>query len=263
MQRGFKCLFVVALLFACFFISDRVNALSDDACGIIFSDKVVVTIKFETDGGRKVNDLNYCYDCGSSSFKLPTTSKEGYTFDGWYIDKGLTKKLDGIFIKDAYNSLIEFIPDEIGCDVKKVHTTLYAKWIKNGDTKENKITCDENKESVITINFETDGGKKIDALKICENCGDVRITLPEPKRENYIFLGWYLESEKLTKLPSGLINSSDVYIDMNLEEDDANDSCSTSQHGTLYARWVTQEEFIYLVTDIVDNNFYFISDLFN
>lgn len=258
MQKGFKFILLFSFFVSILLITEKVYAFSDKSCGIIFGKKIVVNIKFDTDGAQKINDLYYCYNCGSSKFKLPTPKRKGYKFDGWYTDKNYTKKLNNIFNKDEDGKMIEIIPDELGCNVTKAHTTIYAKWQKDGE-----VICTGINESDITIKFDTDGGEKVDPIKICENCDDIKITLPTPVKENNVFIGWYLEKNKLNKLPEGLVDSYDIYNDMDLIEENSNDNCSNNKYGKLYARWMTKEEFINSIIDLSDNTFHFASDLLN
>ena len=67
------------------------------------------TVKVETNGGTKVEDIKVPY---GKTIKEPTSTKEGYTFDGWYTDKELTTKWN---FKE----------------VVKADMTLYAKWVEN------------------------------------------------------------------------------------------------------------------------------------
>ena len=67
------------------------------------------TVKVETNGGTKVEDIKVPY---GETINEPTSTKEGYTFDGWYTDKELTTKWD---FKE----------------VVKADMTLYAKWKEN------------------------------------------------------------------------------------------------------------------------------------
>lgn len=75
------------------------------------------TIKFETNGGSSVKNQTVVKNNKVSSPVNPT--REGYVFDGWYTDKGLTKKYD--FDTKVTDSL-----------------TLYAKWVEK--TWENPFT---------------------------------------------------------------------------------------------------------------------------
>lgn len=67
------------------------------------------TIKFETNGGSKVDDVKV--ENGKSLAEPAAPTKNGFTFDGWYTDKELTKKYD--FSQKVTKSF-----------------TLYAKWIE-------------------------------------------------------------------------------------------------------------------------------------
>ena len=83
----------------------------------------------------------------------PKTSREGYTFLGWYFDESFSSKAS--------------FPLEITEDI-----TLYAKWEKN--------TYD--------VHFELDGGRGVSDLKT-----DRIETEPLPTKDGYTFLGWYFD----------------------------------------------------------------------
>ncbi|MDR6721560.1 putative repeat protein (TIGR02543 family) [Paenibacillus amylolyticus] len=68
---------------------------------------------FETNGGNVLNNLSVVYDTRLA--ELPTPTKEGYTFGGWYHDMALTNKWD--ITKDRVT--------------KDATLSLYAKWIAN------------------------------------------------------------------------------------------------------------------------------------
>lgn len=69
--------------------------------------KYVVT--FQTNGGSNVKAQNIAF--GSKASKPANPTRTGYTFKGWYSDKGLTKAYD-------FSTAV------------KANTTLYAKWAK-------------------------------------------------------------------------------------------------------------------------------------
>ncbi len=89
--------------------------------------------------------------------ELPTPSKDGFIFEGWYYDINLNDKVN---LGDPLNSNI----------------TLYANW--------QLITY--------TITFEVNGGSMISDLT--EQL-EVPLELPSPTKTHYIFEGWYLDSE--------------------------------------------------------------------
>lgn len=69
-------------------------------------------IHFEVNGGSDVESMTIEHN---GKISAPTTTREGYTFAGWYTNASLTKAFD--------------FDSEIKCDM-----TLYAKWHSNGAT---------------------------------------------------------------------------------------------------------------------------------
>ncbi|GGH10198.1 InlB B-repeat-containing protein [Paenibacillus segetis] len=69
------------------------------------------TVYFETNGGYVI--VNLSVENNSRLAELPTPTKEGFTFEGWYKDVALTKKWD-------------LLTDRVTKNIK-----LYAKWIVN------------------------------------------------------------------------------------------------------------------------------------
>ena len=83
-------------------------------------------ISFEVNGGESIDDSIVCATCGDAlSYKFPVAQREGYEFEGWYLEKELTNKIESL---DSIN--FENIFDSIGCDTGKMKATLYAKWKK-------------------------------------------------------------------------------------------------------------------------------------
>ena len=93
------------------------------------------TITYNVDGGTTVED-----GCGTTlPNPLPTPTKTGYTFDGWYTDQGLTQ---------------EATP---GAQITQ-NTTLYAKWTANTyiitlDANGGKFVKDGNESETIEIQY--------------------------------------------------------------------------------------------------------------
>lgn len=251
MKKYFSLMISILSVMVSFVFIENVYA-ADEFCGIELSDKVVVTIKFETNGGTEIKDLNYCMDCGVTHFKLPTPKRKGFIFEGWYADRNFKNKISVPFEKNKDAKLLSIVPDSIGCDVSKVHTTLYAKWTSDSE-------CSDS-SSNITINFETNGGKEISPIKICENCNSELMSLPTPVRDGYTFLGWYSQKDLLNKIPSEMVKPEEISENMKLE-DDNDDKCSFDRHGTIYARWIDKDGLERLIKDSIDNNLYFLKDI--
>ena len=109
-----------------------------------------ITISFDTDGGSKVEELIVKK---GEKVELPTTTKEGFTFEGWY--NGDTKVSEKVSFKR---------------DV-----TLIAHWISEG-------------AKTMTISFDSKGGSTVKDITF--EC-DKSFTLPKPTKKGYKFVGWY------------------------------------------------------------------------
>ena len=108
-----------------------------------------ITISFKTDSNDTIDDM--IIDSGST-IKLPTPTKKGYLFDGWYLDD---EKVDEntIFKKD---------------------TKLNAKWIDD--------------DKAFTVKFDSKGGSKVSNLVV--KCGN-NLNMPKnPTRNGYRFVTW-------------------------------------------------------------------------
>ena len=173
------------------------------------------------------------WDNTSAGIALPSTTKAGYTFEGWYEDSSLTKKVG--------NAGDEFIPT--------TNITIYAKWIADEYT----LTLDPNGGTVTptiisagfdtiitlpvptktyTVNFDTNGGNitggntqtisynflgwftdatsgtqktytkmpALDETLYAHWNASSTITLPTPTKTGYTFNGWYEEASLTTKV---------------------------------------------------------------
>lgn len=130
-------------------------------------------VKLDANGGKAVDAITVKE--GEAVSSLPDTTREGFTFDGWYT------AADG---GDKVTSL-ENVTDD---------TTLYAHWVAN----------------TYTLTFDSQGGDAIDA--ITSSAADEIKSLPAPNRENYLFEGWYTAAEggeKVTNLT--LVKDTTLY----------------------------------------------------
>ena len=117
-----------------------------------------ITITFDADGGEKVEDLVVKK---GTSFQLPETSKEGYTFMGWYNGSKL------------------YTDDDTATINKNI--VLTAKW----DKKEEEV-------KTLKVVFDSKGGSKVKDMTFnCDKDGVATIkNLPKSKRDSYEFLSW-------------------------------------------------------------------------
>ena len=114
------------------------------------------TVFFDVDNGTPVAAVTT-----SRIEKQPQTTREGYTFEGWYTDKNFTEKVA--------------FPYEV-----TRAQTLYAKWKKN----------------TYTVHFETDGGTAVRDMTV-----SVIESSPSTEKKGYTFDGWYADknfTEKVT-----------------------------------------------------------------
>lgn len=114
------------------------------------------TVFFDVDNGTPVAAVTT-----SRIEKQPQTTREGYTFEGWYADKNFTEKVAFPY------------------DVTRAQT-LYAKWEKN----------------TYTVHFETDGGTAVGDMTV-----SVIERSPSTEKKGYTFDGWYTDknfTEKVT-----------------------------------------------------------------
>lgn len=122
---------------------------------------VEITITFDADGGEKVDDMTI--EKGKS-FQLPSTTKEGYTFEGWY------------------NGSVLVTDDDT--DKLEKDTLLTAKWVKEDEPK--------TEVKTLTVSFDSNGGSKVSELKFkCSSDGAATLkNLPKPKKDSYEFRAW-------------------------------------------------------------------------
>ena len=118
----------------------------------------------------------------NEAIELPEDpTKEGYTFDGWYIDDGSWKK--------------PFVEDTIVSNYIFYNTSVYAKF--------NVVTY--------SITYNTLGGNHNNPETY--NVTD-EILLTDAENEGYAFVGWYLDPEytqKIDTIPEGTIGDLTLY----------------------------------------------------
>ena len=103
---------------------------------------------------------------------------------------------------------------------------IFKEWQLNGnaydfDTKVNNdivLTAKWIKEEYVTINFNTNSNFDIESIKILK--GDIIKELPTPNKENFEFIGWYLDNE--------LYSIDEVYSDITLNAEYKNNKINTT-----------------------------------
>ncbi len=127
---------------------------------VVFDMDLSFVLSFNTNGGNSLSPITV-YNSQINNSNLPIPVKEGYTFNGWYLDESLKTKYT-----DDYNFTS--------------NTTLYAGWTINR----------------YTVRFDTNGGNSIDPIMFNYGTTIPNGAFPDnPKREGYIFTGWYIDKE--------------------------------------------------------------------
>ena len=92
----------------------------------IYDGESYYNIKFEVNGGESLDNSRVCSTCSDAfSYEFPIPKREGYEFEGWYLDDKLSKKIESLV--DIY---FEIMRDLSVCDTGEMKVTLYAKWKK-------------------------------------------------------------------------------------------------------------------------------------
>ena len=121
----------------------------------IAREKRVVTL--EANGGViGYPSISVDYDTKLSQASIPTITKEGYKFEGWYSDQGLNTLFD-------FNTSI------------KTNITLYAKW------------------SINTYEITFNSNEGTDVTKQTINYNDLVTAPSNPTKAGYTFGGWYTD----------------------------------------------------------------------
>ena len=127
------------------------------------------TVKFDPNGG-KVSTASKEYKANAALGTLPTPTRTGYKFNGWY-----TAKTGGTKVSTT---------TKVGKDM-----TLYAHWAKNTAT-----------QYTITLNGN---GAVVSPKSIKVNKNAAYLSkLPTPVRDGYEFTGWYTAKTGGTKITS-------------------------------------------------------------
>lgn len=119
-----------------------------------------VTLSFETNGGTSI--AQHEFQKGSLIGTDYTTTKSGYTFDGWFLDSGLTTPLTNTTVINE-------------------NMTIYAQW------KEIPVT------EKVTLTFEANGGSEL--APIVFEKGSKIGTNHSTTKKGYTFGGWFMDAE--------------------------------------------------------------------
>lgn len=124
---------------------------------------VTFTVTFVTNGGTAVDPVTV--NSGETIQTLPETTREGYTFEGWYVDSQTNNP---------------YIPDSVVTD----NLTLYAKWA---------VISDVGETVSYTVTFDTAGGSEVSSQTVTE--GQTATPPATPSYEGKQFVNWYSDAQ--------------------------------------------------------------------
>lgn len=165
----------------------------------------VYLVDYQLNGGMFTCDYNNSYTIEDDNFTLACPEKKGYFFLGWYTSNDYIDKITEINTSDLENKM------------------LYAKW-------------QVKKYNII---YFLDGGTQNQDNKIEYTVEDQNIILQNPEKDNYDFMGWYMDSEYI--YPVRIIytgNCSDIVLyarwkeKSNLTDDVSNSECNYNQEDS-------------------------------
>lgn len=137
--------------------------------------KKSLTLTYNANGG-KVSTASKALKDQDAYGTLPTPTKDGYRFDGWYTTASGGSKVS--------------TTTKMGCS----NTTIYAHWTKYG-----------------TLKYDANGGTVSPASKQLAD-GDKYGTLPTPTRDKFIFAGWYTAADGGDKVDENWVFHNDYTI---------------------------------------------------
>lgn len=128
------------------------------------------TLKFETNGGSTINSVTKTQDSTIELDQYKPT-KDGFTFDGWYKDEELKEKVTQVKLSEDM--------------------TVYAKWVAKQQPPK--------PVNYFTLTFDTDKAEEIKPITKEENT-IIDLNQYLPKKEGFIFDGWYKDKELKEKI---------------------------------------------------------------
>jgi len=189
-------------------------------------------VSFNSNGGSAVNSVRVA--SGNYLSSVPTPTRNGYVFDGWYLNSGLTNAFDyrtyritsniTLYAKWANSTHTVSFNSMGGASVNPVYVThntymnsqplpyrdgfTFVGWYYDTSYskpfyyRNDKITSDitlyarwsQNAPSYYTISFVSNGGSNVGSMTVKAGDTVAQTDLPFPTRSGYTFVGWYQDS---------------------------------------------------------------------
>ncbi len=138
---------------------------------------------FDTMGGSEIDAITV--DLADPVSAPDDPVKEGYVFDGWYLDENY---------RNAYDFANPITGD----------LTLYAKWVEDTDDDP------DDPISETTITFVSNGGSAV--APITADAGSPVTAPAAPTREGFVFGGWYTDASFTTPFTFDDMPQNDVTL---------------------------------------------------
>jgi uncharacterized repeat protein (TIGR02543 family)/LPXTG-motif cell wall-anchored protein len=209
-----------------------------------------LTIVFHPDKGDEVEIKEVCKDseCDNvltklAALQIPSITKNGYTFKGWYTDENFTTPI--VDYAHASGQTVNITTD--------VTWNYYAKWEANSDEGSTAVI---DIETYLKLIIDDKTSKEI---KICgaDDCATTnamytkieKVNLPIQEKDGYKFEGWYLDKKYTAKIKDtkefvaalkktkfktdGTPYTDDDSVPVSVDNDEENGKYSY----VLYAKW--------------------------
>ena len=213
------------------------------------SNTIYYDLYYDTNGGGYIPVKTYSGRV--TSIDLPTPTKSGYVFAGWYTNASLSVKVTTDINSVPFNT----ITDQNGCGRKVA--TIFAKWVvqstskppsesqkpkqKPKDNDNSHLIC-SNEINKLHISFNSNEGSQLDDLDICLTCSEEDVTLPQPEKEGFNFVGWYSDESLENEVIVDGLNTEVQLSQFKLSVDTLSNGCSSDvANTTLYARYENYE----------------------
>ena len=193
-------------------------------------------VKFSSDTSDVIEDIEVTYD--QMYGELPVVSKNGYSFDGWYLDREYKEKVNSTdivkitsdiilfarFVANRYTITFDFGYDMLNKDIYygEQYGELpvaskdgydFVGWFTAGadgvqitsdsvyEFATNQILYARYEAKKLNVSFETFGGSIHEKIQVTYD--DIYGELPTPEKTGYTFGGWFFDNE-FKNIVSGL-----------------------------------------------------------
>ena len=179
------------------------------------------TVKFDANGGTKVNEIKIAE---GETVQEPTTTRDGYIFDGWYLDNTkydfATPVTKAITLKAKWNEAgkvtVTFTVDGKTYKTSSVKENTkvskpanptkkgykFVEWQLNGSafdfntkiTEEINLDAKFEEATTYTVKFDSSGGSSVKSQEVDAGAKATKPT--DPTYKGYVFVEWQLNGKK-------------------------------------------------------------------